>query len=679
MAETKVVANRLDQTVPYTFSSTQLGDGTASAPSLAFTSQTNTGLYKSATNSLGFSSNGTKIAEFNATGLTMSSSGGSGLRVYGAAGAHQWDMYLNSNNLRFSDNTGGGIVQVDAPVLISATTPNVAVTTTGTGTVYFQAGANATGAFFGQESSVSGGALVIGSGASNYVLAGAANNPLVLGTNNAIIMTLTSSNVTLTKALLHPDGTAAAPSMSFSANTNTGIFRRTTNAFGLVANGVESLDISAAFVEVMNVPLLVDTKVINASGTAALPAYTFAGDTGTGIYRPAANSMGFSQNGSITWALDGTTSYFRAQGSYGMQAGFASAATPSFGFVSDEDTGMYHAGTNNVGIAANGTLYLQVGVTGAAGAIDSPAVGGFSNTINSPGNAAVFYAINNDTTNANSSAQFTARTTAASNGDPSINWNIASTTNWTMGIDNSDSDALVITEAATLGGVNNRFRMPTGGQMQLSDGSVGAPVLSFMADTSTGLYRAGSSILSIAAGGTEIARFQKGATNVLEMRSSSLIYISDGTSSAPGIAFDNQSTVGMYRPASDVIGLVTSNGIPVKVNQGRIFIDNQSGTGGFGKIIGTSSGSGSSVTVNLNNGEVGVIFAYATQGGNTSSATQMWLVTTSASNGVAVSIANAQQGTAPTFGLVTTGRNHTITVTGGSSPAMTVIWMKFNE
>jgi len=29
------------------------------------------------------------------------------LRVYGSSGAHQWDMYLNGNNIRFSDNTSG--------------------------------------------------------------------------------------------------------------------------------------------------------------------------------------------------------------------------------------------------------------------------------------------------------------------------------------------------------------------------------------------------------------------------------------------------------------------------------------------------------------------------------------------------------------------------------------------
>jgi len=48
-----------------------------------------------------------------ATQYTATSTGGSGLRVYGSAGTNQWDIYLNSTNLRFSDNTGTGSIVFD--------------------------------------------------------------------------------------------------------------------------------------------------------------------------------------------------------------------------------------------------------------------------------------------------------------------------------------------------------------------------------------------------------------------------------------------------------------------------------------------------------------------------------------------------------------------------------------
>ena len=48
--------------------------------------------------------------------ITAQSTGGSGLRIYGSSGTNQWDVYLNSTNLRFSDNTGTGSVVFDRPI-----------------------------------------------------------------------------------------------------------------------------------------------------------------------------------------------------------------------------------------------------------------------------------------------------------------------------------------------------------------------------------------------------------------------------------------------------------------------------------------------------------------------------------------------------------------------------------
>ena len=45
-----------------------------------------------------------------------------GLRVYGSSGTHQWDVYLNSTNLRIDDNTGGGVVNITAGLTVGGTT-----------------------------------------------------------------------------------------------------------------------------------------------------------------------------------------------------------------------------------------------------------------------------------------------------------------------------------------------------------------------------------------------------------------------------------------------------------------------------------------------------------------------------------------------------------------------------
>ena len=63
--------------------------------------------------------------------LTVESSAGSGLRMYGSSGTNQWDVYLNSTNLRFSDNTGGGVAQFDTNINLNNS--NLVIGTSGKG------------------------------------------------------------------------------------------------------------------------------------------------------------------------------------------------------------------------------------------------------------------------------------------------------------------------------------------------------------------------------------------------------------------------------------------------------------------------------------------------------------------------------------------------------------------
>lgn len=74
-----------------------------------------------ATNALSISNTQAITVVNTGTGVTFSSSAGSGLRVYGASGTNQWDMYLNSTNLRFSDNTGGGRIVIDGTASVGTT------------------------------------------------------------------------------------------------------------------------------------------------------------------------------------------------------------------------------------------------------------------------------------------------------------------------------------------------------------------------------------------------------------------------------------------------------------------------------------------------------------------------------------------------------------------------------
>jgi hypothetical protein len=65
---------------------------------------------------------------------TFGSSAGAGLRVYGSSGTNQWDIYLNSTNLRFSDNTGTGSIVFDRP--LSGTSATFSALLTGQSGIY---------------------------------------------------------------------------------------------------------------------------------------------------------------------------------------------------------------------------------------------------------------------------------------------------------------------------------------------------------------------------------------------------------------------------------------------------------------------------------------------------------------------------------------------------------------
>jgi hypothetical protein len=87
-------------------------------------------------------------------------------------------------------------------------------------------------------------------------------------------------------AVFTGSGSAASPSITFSADTNTGIFSPGADQVSITTNGAERLRVNAAG-QVGSVSL----------GTAAAPAYSFTGDLDTGLWSPAANTFAVSTGG----------------------------------------------------------------------------------------------------------------------------------------------------------------------------------------------------------------------------------------------------------------------------------------------------------------------------------------------------------------------------------------------
>lgn len=94
-------------------------------------------------------------------------------------------------------------------------------------------------------------------------------------------------------------------------------------------------------------------------------------------------------------------------------------------------------------VASNNAIYNTVGAS----------ISGVTNTLT----------VTNPSNTASSAARETISVGGGTAGDPTINWNVSGVTNWEMGIDNSVSDNLTISQGTALG-TNDTWRMTTAGQ-----------------------------------------------------------------------------------------------------------------------------------------------------------------------------------------------------------------------
>jgi hypothetical protein len=89
-------------------------------------------------------------------------------------------------------------------------------------------------------------------------------------------------------------GSAATPSISFSADADTGFYSSGTNSIGISAGGAKVWDITSSGIVS---PTAGGASIATAAGTAAAPTFSFAGDTDTGWYLAAPDTLAASTGG----------------------------------------------------------------------------------------------------------------------------------------------------------------------------------------------------------------------------------------------------------------------------------------------------------------------------------------------------------------------------------------------
>ena len=156
--------------------------------------------------------------------------------------------------------------------------------------------------------------------------------------------TVVSGGGGLTWPLLAPDGTVTAPSYSFAADADTGLYLATAGDVRLAVGGSDVIGFDDRYITLGGQQQGVGRMSILVGG-AGTPVYGFEGDVGTGMYRAAAASLGFSTGGAERVTIGSDVTHVSTKLQVDGQilapsgAGFYAGA-PGHSFVDHPTTGM---------------------------------------------------------------------------------------------------------------------------------------------------------------------------------------------------------------------------------------------------------------------------------------------------------------------------------------------------
>ncbi len=96
------------------------------------------------------------------------------------------------------------------------------------------------------------------------------------------------------------------------------------------------------------------------NGTFALPSLTFTSDPNTGMYRVGADSIGFSCNGTLKVTIDDTIGIIMGSNTQ-IRAADGAVGAPAFSFSSDSNTGLMWVGADQFGVVTGGANRITFG------------------------------------------------------------------------------------------------------------------------------------------------------------------------------------------------------------------------------------------------------------------------------------------------------------------------------
>ncbi|RYG62061.1 MAG: hypothetical protein EON60_01185 [Alphaproteobacteria bacterium] len=164
-------------------------------------------------------------------------------------------------------------------------------------------------------------------------------------------------NHTATQAILGTTGTAALPGYTFNGDTNTGMYWVGSDQVGVTVGGVQQL-------LVRNTGLIVSGSVLanNVGDIATAPSYSWSGDTNTGLYWVGADQVGVTVGG-VQQLLIRSTGLTVSGSVLANNVGDVATA-PSYSWSGDTNTGIYWPASDQIGITTGGTQRAVFSGTG---------------------------------------------------------------------------------------------------------------------------------------------------------------------------------------------------------------------------------------------------------------------------------------------------------------------------
>lgn len=518
------------------------GAGTAAVPAYSFTTDIDSGLFLASVGNVALSISGVTNTTFSAASVVMEANLSLGIqryitihtpnahpanppadniRVYGfsstqnelwyrtAAGSERGLMYVTAGS-----TTGSGRV-VMSPGFLRFDTSAVKMSTTNARIEDIEA------LFCDQQGADPSPSATVG---AYYVKSGL---PFFrFSTGSAIDLTAGGTTFPL---LAPTSDTAAAPSYSWSGDADTGMYNKGANILAFATSGVERLDINSS--------TITSTLLFQAPfGSVGAPAFGFDGDSDTGMYRNAANSIGLATSGvrRLTISTASITTTLLILNTPG------SATNPAYSFAADSNTGMYRIGSDRLGFAALGILGLEV----AASDVIIYKETRIDATLTMSGVGVNILLTDGDVLLDSDNGKLILGEGGAG-ADGSMYWTGSLLALATGGTVRLDIDAFAVTASV-------EFRAP--------NGSAGSPGYTFESNQDTGMYRAATNRLGFSTGSIERVTIDStDFTSTVPVRGP------NGSAGAPAYSFTGDTNTGMYRIASDRLGFAALSSLNFEV------------------------------------------------------------------------------------------------------------------